>query len=62
MPHIPETDLRSYAGYFYTSDPVFHDKDFLTKVWYAGAYTIQTNIIAVDTGREVPFVRSPGMQ
>lgn len=60
MPHIPDDELRSYAGYFIASDPVFHDKDFLTKVWYAGAYTLQTNIVGVDTGREVPFVRSPG--
>ena len=29
-PHI--SDLRDYSGYFYASDPVFHDKNFLTKV------------------------------
>lgn len=29
-PHIE--NLRDYSGYFYASDPVFHDKDFLTKV------------------------------
>jgi hypothetical protein len=25
-------NLRDYSGYFYASDPDFHDKDFLTKV------------------------------
>ncbi len=29
MPHVD--DLRAYTGYFYTSDPVFHDPHFLTK-------------------------------
>lgn len=29
-PHVE--NLRDYSGYFYASDPVFHDKDFLTKV------------------------------
>ena len=59
LPHVPETELRSYAGYFYATDPVFHDKDFLTKVWYAGAYTLQTNIIDGHAGRD-PNVASPG--
>ena len=30
MPHVD--NMRDYSGYFYTSDPDFHDKDFLTKV------------------------------
>lgn len=30
MPHVE--NMRDYAGYFYSQDPVFHDKDFLTKV------------------------------
>ena len=29
-PHV--ADMRDYSGYFFASDPVFHDKDFLTKV------------------------------
>ena len=29
-PHIE--NLRDYSGYFYASDPVSHDKNFLTKV------------------------------
>lgn len=53
MPHVD--DMRAYSGYFYASDPVFHDPDFLTKVWYAGAYTVQTNTVPLNTGRQVPF-------
>ncbi|KAG6908504.1 hypothetical protein DXG01_004438 [Tephrocybe rancida] len=53
MPHV--VDLRAYSGYFQASDPVFEDEDFLTKVWYAGAYTVQTNTVPVNTGRKVPF-------
>ncbi|EPQ55724.1 Six-hairpin glycosidase [Gloeophyllum trabeum ATCC 11539] len=59
MPHVD--DLRDYAGYFYAQDSSgYEDPDFLTKVWYAGAYTVQTNTVPLDTGREVPFVSSPG--
>ena len=57
-PHVD--NIRDYAGYFYAVDPAFHDKDFLTKIWYAGAYTVQTNVVPLDTGRQVPFVSSPG--
>ncbi|KAH8101215.1 Six-hairpin glycosidase [Cristinia sonorae] len=60
MPHVK--DMRDYGGYFYASDPHFHDKDFLTKIWYAGAYTVQTNTVPLHTGRQVPFVSSPGWQ
>ena len=38
-------DLRDYDNYFYSSDPL------LNRIWYAGAYTVQTNIIAPTTGR-----------
>ena len=44
-------DLRDYKGYFYAKDPGEEDEDLLTKIWYAGAYTIQTNIIAANEGR-----------
>ncbi|KAI0681905.1 Six-hairpin glycosidase-like protein [Cerioporus squamosus] len=57
-PHI--SDLRDYSGYFYASDPAFHDKNFLTKLWYAGAYTVQTNTVPLNTGRQIPMVSSPG--
>jgi Bacterial alpha-L-rhamnosidase 6 hairpin glycosidase domain len=38
-------DLRAYPNYFYSSDPL------LNRIWYAGAYTVQTNIIAGNQGR-----------
>ncbi|KAF9019279.1 glycoside hydrolase family 78 protein [Hymenopellis radicata] len=50
MPQF-EDDLRAYTGYFSTSDPIFEDQDFLTKLWYAGAYTVQTNTIDVNEAR-----------
>ncbi|EJD39434.1 glycoside hydrolase family 78 protein [Auricularia subglabra TFB-10046 SS5] len=58
MPHFD--DLRDYSGHFFALDPHSKDKNFLTKLWYAGAYTVQTNTIPLHTGRQVPFVRSPG--
>jgi hypothetical protein len=45
-PSMP--DLRHYPNYFHCSD------DVLNKVWYGGAYTVQTNIIANDEGRVWP--------
>lgn len=41
------SNLRAYQGYFYSSD------DLLNKIWYAGAYTLQTNAIPPTTGREI---------
>ena len=38
-------NLRDYDNYFYSSDPL------LNRIWYAGAYTVETNTIAPDTGR-----------
>ncbi|MFD0026561.1 alpha-L-rhamnosidase C-terminal domain-containing protein [Streptomyces sp. NPDC058382] len=38
-------DLRAYPNYFHCDD------DLLNRIWYAGAYTVQTNIIASDEGR-----------
>src|SRR5690242_8428206 len=51
-PNTP--DLRDYGGHFYTPDD-----DLLVRTWYAGAYTVQTNIAPKDTGRWLPQVR-PG--
>ncbi|KAH8822741.1 bacterial alpha-L-rhamnosidase domain-containing protein [Flagelloscypha sp. PMI_526] len=45
---------KAYRGYFYTPD----DK-VLVRTWYAGAYTVQTNISPANTGRFLPQVR-PG--
>ena len=39
------SDLRAYPNYFYSDDAL------INRIWYAGAYTVQTNIIANDQGR-----------
>jgi hypothetical protein len=44
------SNLRAYQGYFDSSSPL------LNKIWYAGAYTVQTNTVPTDTGRQVPFL------
>jgi hypothetical protein len=58
-------DMRAYSGYFWAKDPTppsFNatDSDFLTRLWYAGAYTVQTNIVPINTGRNQPRVAAPG--
>ena len=53
----PDTsDLEDYSGYFYTSDPEY---EVLNRIWYAGVYTVQTNIAPQNTGRFLPQVK-PG--
>ncbi|KAF4544889.1 Bacterial alpha-L-rhamnosidase [Lasiodiplodia theobromae] len=49
-----QPDLRDYSGFFWAPED-----DLLTRIWYAGAYTVQTNIGPLDTGRFLPQVR-PG--
>ncbi|KAH8887556.1 bacterial alpha-L-rhamnosidase domain protein [Thozetella sp. PMI_491] len=45
------SNLRAYQGYFHSND------DELNKIWYSGAYTVQTNAVPVDTGRQAkPFL------
>lgn len=44
------SNLRAYQGYFHSND------ELLNRIWYSGAYTIQTNSVPVSTGRRVPFV------
>lgn len=39
------SNLRAYQGYFHADD------DLLNRIWYAGAYTLQTNALAPETGR-----------
>ncbi|UQC89131.1 bacterial alpha-L-rhamnosidase domain-containingprotein [Colletotrichum lupini] len=39
------SDLRAYQGYFHSSD------ELLNRIWYSGAYTIQTNSVPGKTGR-----------
>ncbi|KAF2398719.1 Six-hairpin glycosidase [Trichodelitschia bisporula] len=43
-------DLRAYQGYFHCSDRM------LNRIWYAGAYTLQTNAVPTNTGRMVPML------
>ncbi|KAJ7226788.1 glycoside hydrolase family 78 protein [Mycena pura] len=52
MPHWD--DLRAYPGFFFAPDPGFHDVNFLTKLWYAGAYTVQMNTIDSHQARQQP--------
>ncbi|MHA6765476.1 alpha-L-rhamnosidase-related protein [Streptacidiphilus sp. PAMC 29251] len=42
------SDPTAYANYFSSSDPL------LNKIWAAGAYTVQMDTIAPDTGRAYP--------
>lgn len=42
------SNLRAYQGYFHCSD------DLLNRIWYAGAYTLQTNAVPPHTGRQIP--------
>ncbi|CAG8971491.1 hypothetical protein HYALB_00002075 [Hymenoscyphus albidus] len=44
------SNLRAYQGYFSSSD------DLLNKIWYAGAFTLQTNAIPPSTGRVFPIL------
>jgi hypothetical protein len=46
------SNLRAYQGYFHCND------EDLNKIWYSGAYTIQTNAVPVNTGRQVPTLSS----
>lgn len=46
------SNLRAYQGYFHSSD------EDLNKIWYSGAYTLQTNAVPVDTGRWIPSLAS----
>ncbi|KAF4893319.1 hypothetical protein CGCF415_v012735 [Colletotrichum fructicola] len=39
------SDLRAYQGYFHSSE------ELLNKIWYSGAYTLQTNSVPGKTGR-----------
>jgi hypothetical protein len=46
------SNLRAYQGYFHSND------ETLNKIWYSGAYTLQTNCVPVNTGRWVPMVHT----
>ncbi|TVY80443.1 hypothetical protein LSUE1_G003567 [Lachnellula suecica] len=42
------SNMQAYQGYFSSSD------DLLNRIWYSGAYTLQTNAIPPATGRLFP--------
>jgi hypothetical protein len=44
------SNLRAYQGYFHSND------ELLNRIWYGGAYTLQTNAVPVNTGRQVPML------
>ncbi|EXJ58926.1 hypothetical protein A1O7_06356 [Cladophialophora yegresii CBS 114405] len=44
------SNLRAYQGYFHCSD------ELLNRIWYAGAYTLQSNAVPTYTGRQVPML------
>jgi hypothetical protein len=46
------SNLRAYQGYFHCSD------ELLNRIWYSGAYTLQTNEVPVNTGRVTSGVKS----
>lgn len=46
------SNLRAYQGYFHSND------EQLNKIWYSGAYTLQTNAVPPNTGRWIPPLNS----
>ncbi|KAL3471257.1 Six-hairpin glycosidase-like protein [Aspergillus californicus] len=48
------SNLRAYQGYFHSSDPL------LNRIWYAGAYTLQTNSVPRTTCRITPSASRTG--
>lgn len=46
------SNLRAYQGYFHCSD------ELLNRIWYSGAYTLQSNQVPVDTGRITSGLKS----
>lgn len=47
-------DLRAYGGYFHSND------ELLNKIWYSGAYTIQTNSVPGNAGQNPLRNEEPG--
>jgi len=46
------SNLTAYGGYFFSND------DLINRIWYAGAYTLQTNAVPPNTGRVFPLLDS----
>lgn len=42
------SNLRAYQGYFHSND------ELLNRIWYSGAYTLQTDAVPPSTGRSWP--------
>jgi len=49
-------DLRAYGGYFFSND------DLINRIWYSGAYTLQTNAVPPHTGRVFPLSPPTGWE
>ena len=45
-------NLQAYGGYFYSND------ELINRIWWAGAYTLQTNAIPPSSGRAFPILGS----
>lgn len=50
------SNLTAYGGYFHSDD------DLLNKIWYSGAYTVQTNSAPGSTGRNTVNDAQPGWE
>lgn len=50
------SNLRAYQGYFHSND------DLLNKIWYSGAYTLQTDAVPPSTGRSWPAPAAGGWE
>ena len=48
------SNLRAYRGYFHCDD------DVLNRIWYSGAYTLQTNAVPTNTGRHASPMLTSG--
>ncbi|KAI9644747.1 hypothetical protein NHQ30_006774 [Ciborinia camelliae] len=46
------SNLQAYGGYFHSND------ELLNKIWYSGAYTLQTTAAPTNTGRAWPILTS----
>ena len=50
------SDLKAYGGYFSCND------DLINRIWYSGAYTLQTNAVPPHTGRFFPLPTPTGWE
>ena len=45
----PWPNLKANQGYLHSDD------ELVNRIWYAGAYTVQTDFVPTNTGRQLPF-------